>query len=123
VLTLTELVQVIPLAWNEETRGNEKRSGTHPAAGQCTVSSLLIQRHCGGVIVRCEVGGSTYARVIHYFNELDHGVIVDVTRAQFSHVKPFRKFKKNPDVSLYIFDDTRDRVDLLESRCLEIIRK
>src|SRR5437868_3133593 len=80
-LTLDQLIRAIPHVWSPETRGNDRYTGDHPAAGQCVVSSLLIQRHCGGEIIRCHVGGD-YG-VVHYFNELEGGVKVDVTGAQF----------------------------------------
>lgn len=120
MLKLDELIYGIPLSWNEETRGNERFTGKHPAAGQCTVSSLLIQRHCGGKIVRTEVG-SGYAGIVHYFNELDGGIKIDVTGGQFKAISPYRKFKRDPDPSTYIFADTWDRVDLLESRVMDAL--
>lgn len=123
MFTLEQLITHLPLAWNEETRGNDKspRSTTgHMAAGQCIVSSLLVQRHFGGIIVRCEVGGDVYNRITHYFNDIG-GVMIDTTRAQFSNQAPYRKFKKNPDVSTYVFNDTWYRVDLLERRVLELL--
>lgn len=119
-LTLDQLVRAIPLAWNEDTLGNEKHASDHPAAGQCTVSSLLIQRHCGGDIVRCKVGGE-YKRVVHYFNELPGGVKIDVTGGQFLKKSPHRMFWVNPPEKLYIFDDTWHRVDLLESRVMDVL--
>lgn len=129
-MNLDQLIFAIPLAWSDETRGNDrdKKNGTdHPASGQCIVSSLLVQRHCGGDIVRCSVGGESYNQAIHYFNEIG-GVMIDTTRAQFSPQKPYRKFKKNPDKKLYIFPgaapdilSTWDRVDLLQDRCFEIL--
>lgn len=119
-MTLDQLIRAIPLAWNDETLGNEKRANNHPAAGQCVVSSLLIQRHCGGDIVRCAVGGE-YRRTVHYFNELEHGVKIDVTGAQFDRRSPYRLFKVNPDKKLYIFDDTWYRVDILESRVIDVL--
>lgn len=120
-LTLDELVRAIPRAWNEDTRGNEKFTGTHPAAGQCTVSALLIQRHCGGDIIRCQVGGDSYRRVVHYFNELDGGVKIDVAGGQFDLRSPYRMFQRNPKQSLYIFNDTFDRVEHLEYRVLDVL--
>lgn len=122
-LTLDELVRAIPLCWNEETRGNEKFTGDHPAAGQCTVSALLIQRHCGGDIIRCQVGGDSYRRVVHYFNELDGGVKIDVAGGQFDRRSPYRLFQANPDPKVYIFNDTWDRVELLEWRVHDLLRR
>lgn len=123
-LSLDDLVYAIPKAWNAETLGNEKRVGDHPAAGQCVVSSLLVQRHHGGIIIRCEVGGESWNRVRHYFNELEGGVTIDTTRAQFGGNgwrKPHRLFLKNPPTKTYIFDDTWHRVEILEERVREVL--
>lgn len=121
-LSLDQLVYAIPFAWSPETRGAERYSGQHPAAGQCVVSSLLIKRHCGGDIVYCQVGGNRQSdRTVHYFNELPGRVKVDVTAAQFLRVSPYRKFKVNPPENTYIFNDTWGRVDLLESRVLDVL--
>lgn len=120
-ISLSDLIEALPYAWNNETRGNEKYHGDHPAAGQCTVSSLLIQRHHGGEIVRCEVGGdSSYGRIIHYFNQIK-GAWIDSTAGQFSKRSPRRKFQVEPKESLYIFRDTWQRVDLLEYRVRDIL--
>lgn len=113
-LALGDLVRAIPEVWCPETRGNESYTGDHPAAGQCVVSSLLIQRHCGGDIIRCQVGGESWRRVVHYFNELPGGVKIDVTGAQFDRRSPYRMFQVNPPVKRYIFNDTWERVDLME---------
>jgi len=114
MLTLSELVTAIPHCWSVETRGGESFTGKHPAAGQCTVSSLLIQKYCGGSIIGCTVGSSKYSHVKHYFNELPGGVRVDVTAGQFSKQRVMRQFKVNPDGSTYIFGDTWARVEILE---------
>lgn len=120
-LSLDQLVRAIPLAWNNETLGNEKHASNHPASGQCVVSSLLIQRHCGGEIIRCEVGGNhQYLRVKHYFNEIN-GVWVDSTTSQFMLRSPRRLFTRNPPVASYIFNDTWHRVDLLEYRVMDVL--
>lgn len=118
-MTLEELIRALPLAWNSDTLGNEKHASDHPASGQCTVSSLLIQRHCGGDIIRCEVGGDS-GRIIHYFNEIN-GTWVDSTTSQFLLRSPRRKFLKNPNPQTYIFNDTLYRVDMLEYRVRDVL--
>ena len=96
MLTLDDLIYGIPLSWGDDTRGNERAFGKHPAAGQCTVSSLLIQKHCGGKIVRCEVGATGYSGIVHYFNELEGGVKVDVTGGQFKAISAYSGVAKRP---------------------------
>jgi len=126
MITLDDLVYAIPLAWTNETRGDDKYKGYVPegyrttmAAGQCIVSSLLVQRHQGGNIMGCHV-----TDIPHYFNELENGMWVDTTRSQFvghKSVSSIRKVKRNPKAKGYIFDDTRERVDLLERRVEEAL--
>lgn len=127
-ISLDDLVYAIPKAWSEETRGNDKSprsTSTHIAAGQCIVSSLLVQRHHGGDIVKCVVG-RTYNTVVHYLNDIN-GVMIDLTRAQFKSVSPYSQFKKNPDPKTYIFNGdanvlgTVERVNILEDRVLEVL--
>ncbi len=125
-LRLDELVRAIPLAWTDETRGDDAFKGYLPAnyrtnmtAGQCIVSSLLIQRHCGGVIIGCKI-----TNIPHYFNELSGGIWVDVTRSQFTGPKTtssVRDIKRNPAKDLYIFEGTCERVDMLEYRVRDIL--
>lgn len=118
-MNLQDLLWAVPRAWNDDTRVAVQGMGNHPAAGQSVPSSLLIQKHFGGQIVFCEVGGSTYNRTYHWFNDLD-GVMVDVTRAQFKNQLPYRKFKKVPLNNKWPVD-TWQRVDLLEDRVLDLL--
>lgn len=111
-LTLDELVRALPLAWNDETRESPRYQGQHPAAGQAMASVSLIQRHCGGKILACEVGGE-YSRTKHYINELDGGVRIDVTAGQFMYRSPVRKFQK---VEPAKDPETLHKVDILEYR-------
>ena len=50
----------------------------NPAWGQCAVSSLVVQDHFGGALLRClSPNGS------HYFNALPDGSWLDTTGQQF----------------------------------------
>lgn len=119
-MRLDELLWAIPLAWSPETRDPPGaryapvESVNLAAKGQCIASTLLIQKHCGGNMIRCVIGGKS--TVPHYFNELPYGIWVDVTRSQFLSRSPVRQLKRNPDKKLWEFKDTWERVDLLERR-------
>lgn len=116
MLSLDHLIKYLPLAWDEETRGNEHAAGRHPAAGQCVVSSLLVQKYHDGDIVRCIVGGT-----VHYFNIINE-MWIDTTRAQFGkRTWPYKRIEINPHHSQYIFNDTWYRVGLLEEKVKELI--
>ena len=50
----------------------------NPAAGQCSVTALLLQEMLGGCILKTRVGSAW-----HYYNDLGDGR-VDLTAAQFA---------------------------------------
>src|ERR1700723_2879045 len=70
-------------AWNAETSVDPGWSEANPSLGQCAVTSLIVQDLLGGELVRAEVG-----EVSHYWNRLDDGVEVDLTRDQFAAFSP-----------------------------------
>lgn len=116
MLTLDDLLYAIPLAWNEETSGI-KHAVAHPAVSQDIATVILIQRHCGGEIIHCEVGGDN-GRTNHWFNEID-GVWIDLTAKQFLNRSPRRKFKAVTNKKFgqpYI-----DRADILERRVEDVL--
>lgn len=125
MLTLDELIWAIPQAWNTETLYPASGSRyavkfDNPATGQCLVSTLLVRRHLGGDLMRCGVGQAGY-RTVHYFNQLENGMWIDVTRSQFSSRSPVGDIKKNPDPKLWEFGDIWERVALLERRVTECL--
>lgn len=118
--TLDQLAYALPLAWHEETR-EPSFEGQPIVEGQCTTSSLLVQRHLGGNMMRCSVGGETWRGTVHYFNELPSGMWLDTTRVQFEYKSPVRLIQRNPPKKLYMFRDTMEQVDTLEFWVQEVL--
>ena len=81
---LTRLVRVailsrtIRAAWNAETSVRDDWNLECPSAGQCAVTSLVVQDFFGGDLLQSTVQG-----VSHYWNRLPDGTEVDLTRDQF----------------------------------------
>ena len=77
--SLSDLFDVIYDAWGEDTSADEDWTAKNPALGQCAVTALVVQDALGGDLLRSTVGG-----VSHYWNRLDGGEWIDLTRGQFS---------------------------------------
>ncbi len=77
-------------AWTDETSTNDDWSPERPEAGQCAVTSLIVQDKFGGTLNRATVNG-----VSHYWNTLPDGTEVDLTRSQFDEplkiVEPIKR--------------------------------
>lgn len=71
-------VQSIRDSWSKETTAYAGWSSELPEAGQCAVTALLVQDIVGGVLMRAVVNGES-----HYWNKMDNGTEIDLTRAQF----------------------------------------
>lgn len=66
-------------SWSAETSADSERwTRANPAWGQCAVSSLVVQDHLGGELLRCHAPGGS-----HYFNALPDGSWLDTTGEQF----------------------------------------
>lgn len=127
-ISLSDLLEVLPLAWCSETRSEngtdcyaKDEPNCHPSRGQCVVSSLLIRKHFDGNLMRCTVRTQKNAVAPHYFNEIN-GMWIDSTRAQFNdNLAGYEDIERDPSTHLYIRHDTWRRVRLLEQRALDII--
>jgi len=89
-------------SWREE----------EPAAGQCAVTALVVQDFLGGTVHRGMVGGTS-----HYWNVLNDGHIVDLTRSQFTGDAAGGDVMRNRHHILQ-YADTKRRYELLRSRVL-----
>lgn len=66
-------------AWAPETSFDPTGwSPSNPAWGQCAVTALIVQDHCGGALVCGEVNG-----IPHYWNRLPTDEDLDLTLSQF----------------------------------------
>ncbi|MBI1363082.1 MAG: hypothetical protein GC134_03780 [Proteobacteria bacterium] len=86
---VTHLRKILPEVmanniWCAETSADPANwTPENPAYGQCAVTALLVQDLCGGEIVWAEAVLPDGSKVSHYFNRLDGGEELDVTRGQF----------------------------------------
>lgn len=72
------LVKALQDSWCEETGGSFYPD--NPSKNQCAVTALVVQDFYGGSLVRGHVGD-----ISHYWNELEDGTEVDLTRQQFGN--------------------------------------
>lgn len=75
--SIAKIRNTLSVGWSRETSYFDNWSPNNPSAGQCAVSALILQDHCGGEIRKCMVAGAP-----HYFNIINDQV-VDSTAGQF----------------------------------------
>jgi hypothetical protein len=78
-MLIVELRSALALSWGPETCAEWERDlwkSEVPAFGQCAVTTLVVQDILGGKIVKDPDND-------HYWNVLDDGSEVDLTRSQF----------------------------------------
>lgn len=74
-----ELSRVLRSIWCAATSADPRRwDSSNPAFGQCAVTALLVQDHLGGQLLRTVTSEGS-----HYWNRLDDGTEIDLTRDQF----------------------------------------
>lgn len=76
------LKRALLMCWDRDTAspGDQSRwTSDRPSVGQCAVTALMVQDLMGGQIVKAMVEGFGS----HYWNRLDSGQEVDLTRDQF----------------------------------------
>jgi hypothetical protein len=110
---LEDLAHELSGAWCRETSVQPVEwTGRNPALGQCAVTALIVQDILGGELVQAVVNG-----VSHYWNRLDSGEEIDLTRGQFGGT--FR-IETEPGVRsreyVLSFPETVARYDLLRER-------
>jgi hypothetical protein len=74
--SLTDFYRKLREAWSMETSGTWRSD--NPAAGQCSVTALVVQDELGGEILKTDVDGAW-----HFYNRID-GRRVDFTMSQFA---------------------------------------
>jgi hypothetical protein len=110
--TAQRLKTVLRNAWVRETSYDPAHWSTgNPSWGQCAVTALLVQDHCGGSIMSGEVNGKH-----HYWNRLPTNEELDLTLQQFGN--EVHRSKAHPCDREYIlsFSDTTCRYQQLQNR-------
>jgi hypothetical protein len=72
------LWHLIEQGWVADTSAADNWSYDRPEAGHCAVTALIVQDILGGELRRALVNGES-----HYWNRLEDGTIIDLTRSQF----------------------------------------
>ncbi|WP_334418074.1 MULTISPECIES: YunG family protein [unclassified Bradyrhizobium] len=104
--SLIGLYHKLRSAWSAET-SSQWRSD-NPAAGQCSVTTLVIQDELGGEILKTQVNGAW-----HFYNQVN-GRRVDFTMSQFDSPIGYDDLPSNRQEAL---DDTSmKRYELLLGR-------
>lgn len=75
---LAELRSALEWAWSADTSAAQDWTPTNPSRGQCAVTAMVVQDRFGGELLRVVNEGES-----HYFNRLNDGTEVDLTRDQF----------------------------------------
>jgi hypothetical protein len=78
----------IVASWDADTRYASERYIAHgrpgdPARGQCGATALVVQDLLGGEIFVGEVLVGTERIGVHYWNRLEDGEVLDLSRGQF----------------------------------------
>lgn len=106
-----DLGRMLQHAWSADTSFDPAGwTDQLPELGQCAVTALLVQDFLGGSIVRAQVYGTS-----HYWNALDDGTELDLTRGQFSSW-PDPISEQVPRDYLAASEDTVRRYRILRSR-------
>lgn len=98
--------------WDMHTSNDRKKwRASVPAYGQCAVTSLLVQDHFGGKLVRGEFEGGS-----HYWNRLPDGTEIDLTASQFETIPDFKNVAFRSRKYVLSYPDTVVRYRLLVAR-------
>jgi hypothetical protein len=119
---LNNLIHALEASWGPDTAYDKNDwSAENPARGQCVVSSLIVQDHLGGELLKYSVKGDNLSET-HYFNQLPDGSTLDTTASQYATPVSFAPDTISFDGFSSIRekrlndDDTRKRYELLKGR-------
>lgn len=88
--TLTDIENTLRACWAADTcspddLGRADWRPDNPAWGHCDVTALVLNDLLGGDLVVGEVRVGAEQQGYHWWNRLDSGVEIDLTREQFRH--------------------------------------
>jgi hypothetical protein len=96
-------------SWSRETSVEPAWTTARASEGQCAVTALVVQDYFGGSLIRCDIDGTS-----HYWNHLEDGREIDLTRDQFHEFSPKEIRGAERDYVLS-FESTRQRYALLRA--------
>lgn len=105
-------VAALRRAWGAETSADPVGwTPANPAWGQCAVTALVVQDLLGGRLLRAAT-----VEASHYWNLLDDGTEVDLTREQFLDGFNLSDVELRERSYVLRFPSTRIRYELLTAR-------
>jgi hypothetical protein len=116
---LMQLKTALQESWCKETAYKNYWDPKNIAAGQCTVSALIVQDYLGGDIIRYKIKDEE--RFSHYANQVN-GKIIDTTISQFVNGEELAgaplRLTGFASVREYLLDssDTKHRYEILKSK-------
>ena len=83
-MDIHKLEEILSKVWVEETSSDPANwTAENPAWRQCAVTALVVNDYFGGRLLWASAKLPDGKEISHYFNELETGEVVDLTRAQF----------------------------------------
>lgn len=124
--TLKSLTDALRTSWRADTAYDTNDwSEQNTPRGQCVVSSLIVQDHFGGDLIRYEINEGDLHET-HYANFID-GTVIDTTAAQYQQPvamrrkdKPYDGFASLRD-KLLADESTHQRYELLRERVRNLL--
>jgi hypothetical protein len=111
------LFEKIEKAWDKDTSfWPDKFTEDNKSCGQCAVTALTVQDEYGGELVRCDVEGIGS----HYYNRLDDGTIIDLTKKQFPPDAKFTEGKIKKRETILKYSSVKKRYDRLKDNMVKI---
>ncbi|MCA9336530.1 class I tRNA ligase family protein [Candidatus Saccharibacteria bacterium] len=108
------LKSALRIVWAQDTAHHESTaawSEDNKSAGQCAITSLLVNDLLGGEIAKIKVN-----EVGHYFNVID-GKVIDLTREQFGAQNvSYNDYEVRERARVLSDEDTKKRYELLKQR-------
>lgn len=108
---IANLQAALETAWSAETSSTWRPD--NPAAGQCSVTALVVQDILGGDLAKTEIGGAW-----HFYNVVD-GARLDYSASQFVHPVVYADLRASRDE--VCLDTTPEQYGILRQRVLAIL--
>ncbi|MCS0636696.1 hypothetical protein NX801_13710 [Streptomyces sp. LP05-1] len=121
-LLLADIEHAVRASWSAETCTPEFRArwtGDNPARDQCGVTALVLGDLLGGALMRGEVHVGGVRVDFHWWNRLEPGIEIDLTREQFAPEETVTEGVVVPRPPVTELRRLREEYELLRTRVLE----
>lgn len=103
MISKDQILRILEDCWSHES--SSKYDSNNPSQGQCSVSSIVIQKKFGGRILKTKINDCW-----HFYNELE-GEGIDFTKEQFSTPIDYQDIESSTEEALC--DCIREQVEYL----------